>query len=45
MMVKEDLKGWTQKEEYQLLELLDDLNGRNIKFALSNVFRAQREVK
>ncbi|MFJ1425824.1 DNA adenine methylase [Capnocytophaga canimorsus] len=34
---KRGFKGWTQKEEYQLLELLDDLNGRNIKFALSNV--------
>ncbi len=30
-------KNWTEKEEYQLLELLDFLNNKNIKFALSNV--------
>ena len=30
-------KNWTGKEEKQLLELLDNLNQRNIKFALSNV--------
>lgn len=30
-------KNWTEKEEKQLLELLDILNNRGIKFALSNV--------
>lgn len=30
-------KNWTGKEEKQLLELLDILNAKNVKFALSNV--------
>ncbi|MGL4863793.1 MAG: Dam family site-specific DNA-(adenine-N6)-methyltransferase [Cetobacterium sp.] len=30
-------KNWTEIEEEKLLELLDSLNARNIKFALSNV--------
>lgn len=30
-------KNWTTKEELQLLNLLDNLNNRGIKFALSNV--------
>ena len=30
-------KNWTEKEEKQLLDLLDILNNRGIKFALSNV--------
>jgi DNA adenine methylase len=34
---KRGFKGWTEKEEEELLNLLDDLNGKNIKFALSNV--------
>ncbi len=34
---KRGFKGWSLKEEEQLLRLLDDLNSRNIKFALSNV--------
>lgn len=34
---KRGFKGWSLKEETQLLNLLDDLNSRNIKFALSNV--------
>lgn len=34
---KRGFKGWSLKEEQQLLSLLDDLNSRNIKFALSNV--------
>ena len=29
--------GWTEKEEQKLYDILDDLNKRNIKFALSNV--------
>lgn len=29
--------GWTEKDEYDLLELLDKLNEQGIKFALSNV--------
>lgn len=35
---KRGFKDWTIKEELQLLSLLDDLNSRDIYFALSNVF-------
>lgn len=31
------VKDWTETEEQQLLRLLDELNGRGVKFALSNV--------
>ena len=31
-------KLWTEKEEEELLNLLDILNSKGIKFALSNVF-------
>ena len=34
---KRGFKGWTEVEENQLLSKLDELNCRNIKFALSNV--------
>lgn len=34
---KRGFKDWTEKEESELLTLLDELNERNIKFALSNV--------
>lgn len=34
---KRGFKGWTELEENQLLYKLDELNRRNIKFALSNV--------
>lgn len=34
---KRGFKDWTEKEERELLTLLDELNKRNIKFALSNV--------
>ena len=34
---KRGFKGWTEKEEIQLLKKLDDLNKRKIKFAVSNV--------
>lgn len=34
---KRGFKGWSLKEETQLLNLLDELNSKNIKFALSNV--------
>lgn len=34
---KRGFKGWTEVEENQLLFKLDELNCRNIKFALSNV--------
>lgn len=34
---KRGFKGWTEKEEFELLEKLDDLDSKNIKFALSNV--------
>ena len=34
---KRGFKDWTEKEERELLQLLDNLNRKNIKFALSNV--------
>ena len=34
------IKDWTENEEQKLLQILDELNERNIKFALSNVFEA-----
>lgn len=34
---KRGFKGWTRKEENELLEVLDKLNSRRVKFALSNV--------
>jgi DNA adenine methylase len=34
---KRGFKGWTQKEELELLNVLDNLNKKEIKFALSNV--------
>lgn len=30
--------GWTEKDEVDLLKNLDELNEKNIKFALSNIF-------
>lgn len=33
--------GWCEKDEYNLLELLDSLNERNIRFALSNVLESK----
>jgi DNA adenine methylase len=35
---KRGFKNWTQKEDDELLKLLDFLNSRNVKFLLSNVF-------
>lgn len=32
-------KNWNENQEYKLLNLLDELNDRGIKFALSNVLR------
>jgi len=34
---KRGFKGWTEKEEYQLFEVINKLNDNNIRFALSNV--------
>jgi DNA adenine methylase len=34
---KRGFKGWTEKEEVQLLKKLDSIDNQNIKFALSNV--------
>ncbi|ALU75139.1 Dam family site-specific DNA-(adenine-N6)-methyltransferase [Tenacibaculum piscium] len=34
---KRGFKGWTEKEEKQLLKRLDNLEKKNIKFAISNV--------
>ncbi|MBL0687287.1 MAG: DNA adenine methylase [Sulfurospirillum sp.] len=36
---KRGFKGWTKKEEVELLNILDNLNSKNIKFALSNVIK------
>jgi len=36
---KRGFKGWSEKEERLLLEKLDDLDNRGIKFALSNVLK------
>ena len=36
---KRGFKDWTEKEENELLNLLDDLDRRGIKFALSNVLK------
>lgn len=33
--------GWTEKNEENLLELLSEINSRNIKFALSNVLKKE----
>lgn len=33
--------GWTEKEELLLLELLDELSSKSVKFALSNVLEAK----
>lgn len=33
--------GWTEKDEYELLDVLDGLTQRNIRFALSNVLEAK----
>ncbi len=33
--------GWTEQDEQDLLQYLDNLNSRNIKFALSNVLRSK----
>ncbi len=35
---KRGFKDWTEKEEQELLDLLDTLNRKKVKFALSNVF-------
>lgn len=34
---KRGFNGWSEQEELRLLDLLDDLNSKNIRFALSNV--------
>lgn len=36
--------GWTEKSEYKLLQLLDDLNERKIKFALSNNLKYENPI-
>ena len=33
--------GWTENDERDLLELLDNLNDRGVRFALSNVFESK----
>lgn len=34
-------KFWTEKDEYELLEFLDKINAKGVKFALSNVFESR----
>jgi DNA adenine methylase len=41
---KRGFKDWTKKEEHELLRLLDSLNERGIRFALSNVFYHKGET-
>ena len=36
--------GWTEEHEYALLHLLDGLNERNIRFALSNVIESKGRI-
>lgn len=36
--------GWTEKDEKNLLDLLDQLNNKNIKFALSNNFKYDNQI-
>ncbi|WP_408954565.1 DNA adenine methylase [Natroniella sp. ANB-PHB2] len=36
---KRGFKGWREKEERELLDLLNEFNNKNIKFALSNVLK------
>ena len=36
--------GWEEKDEYDLLDFLDTLNSKNIKFALSNVLEHKGSV-
>lgn len=36
--------GWNDKKEVQLLSLLDNIDSKNIKFALSNVFQSKGKV-
>lgn len=36
--------GWTEKDELDLLNLLDNLNDRGIRFALSNVFECKGKI-
>ena len=36
-------KNWTEKEETELLNILDELNYKHVKFALSNVLRHKGE--
>lgn len=36
--------GWTEKDEYDLLELLDKLNNKGVRFALSNVLTHKGKV-
>lgn len=36
--------GWTEKDEVDLLNLLDNLNDRGVRFALSNVFECKGKI-
>lgn len=38
---KRGFKGWNQQDDIDLYNILDDLNSRNIKFALSNMLESK----
>lgn len=37
-------RGWTEQDEKDLLQLLDELNSKKVKFALSNVLQSKGET-
>ena len=37
-------KGWTKKDEQELFDLLDELNEKEVKFALSNNLKYNNEL-
>jgi len=41
---KRGFKGWTEKEEYELLNIINQLNKNKIRFALSNVINHKGKI-
>lgn len=41
---KHGFKGWTEKEEYELLNIINQLNKNKIRFALSNVINHKGKI-
>jgi DNA adenine methylase Dam len=41
---KRGFKGWGQQDDLDLMNLLDNLNSKNVKFAMSNAFENKGEV-